>query len=402
MAAGTQSGGNENLSLPTLVIAALASAAAAVLVSQFSESGSAMAAALTAIFVPLLREAFHRPARAVSDVRSRRRSGDTAATAATGAGSVAAWDAGLSEAESRRADPPTALLGSEGSSAGVEADDSDTRRLDVETRAVGLGHGRPGEQSDAIDDEDDFLAQSGAPDDILTRETRPLDVESPSPDGETRPIGADHELATDQTHRIEAGAPATDATRPLDDEAPATDATPPLDSRAASPVHGAAPGADARAPRRFPLGLSSIRRRPRVKIALVTGLLAFLIAAVALTVPELIAGGSIGGGEGRTTLFSGGSSDSESGDGAEDGVIDGGGEESPDSGSGAGDGGDGGGSSEPVPGGGGASEDPGDSGSRSGASEDPAPGSGDGTQQPNGGGSAPTPAPGAPGAGGAE
>nr|MDQ3320237.1 hypothetical protein [Actinomycetota bacterium] len=67
MAAGTGSAGREHLSLATLVIAALAAAGAAVLVSQFSESGSAMAAALTAVFIPLLREAFHRPARAISD-----------------------------------------------------------------------------------------------------------------------------------------------------------------------------------------------------------------------------------------------------------------------------------------------------------------------------------------------
>ena len=50
-------------------------------------------------------------------------------------------------------------------------------------------------------------------------------------------------------------------------------------------------------------------RRPHLKVAVVTGLVAFVIAGVALTVPELIFGGSVGGGD-RTTLFGGDSKSS--------------------------------------------------------------------------------------------
>jgi hypothetical protein len=53
-------------------------------------------------------------------------------------------------------------------------------------------------------------------------------------------------------------------------------------------------------------------RGPRLKIAIVTGLLAFVIAVAALTLPELIFGGSVSS-SGRTTFFGGGSS-AEKGD----------------------------------------------------------------------------------------
>ena len=47
------------------------------------------------------------------------------------------------------------------------------------------------------------------------------------------------------------------------------------------------------------------RRGLDVRVALVTGLLAFLVAAAVLTIPEIVAGEAVGG-KGRTTLFSGG------------------------------------------------------------------------------------------------
>jgi hypothetical protein len=49
------------------------------------------------------------------------------------------------------------------------------------------------------------------------------------------------------------------------------------------------------------------RRRLHLKIAVVTGLVGFLIAAAALTLPELIFGGSVTGGKRDTTYFGGGS-----------------------------------------------------------------------------------------------
>jgi uncharacterized iron-regulated membrane protein len=46
------------------------------------------------------------------------------------------------------------------------------------------------------------------------------------------------------------------------------------------------------------------RRRLHLKVALVTGLIAFVLAAVVLTVPELVFGGSVAS-KGHTTLFGG-------------------------------------------------------------------------------------------------
>jgi hypothetical protein len=53
-------------------------------------------------------------------------------------------------------------------------------------------------------------------------------------------------------------------------------------------------------------GSRSRLRGPRMKLAVVTGLIAFVIAALVLTVPELLFGGSVSSGESRTTLFGGG------------------------------------------------------------------------------------------------
>ena len=70
----------------------------------------------------------------------------------------------------------------------------------------------------------------------------------------------------------------------------------------------------------------SPRRRLHLKVAVITGLIAFLIAAAVLTLPELIFGSSVTGGGRNTTYFGGGSNtekkkdskDSESTDGQSD------------------------------------------------------------------------------------
>ena len=53
------------------------------------------------------------------------------------------------------------------------------------------------------------------------------------------------------------------------------------------------------------------RRRLHVKLAIVTGLLAFVIAALVLTLPELLFGGAVSSNH-RTTIFGGGTSSSQS------------------------------------------------------------------------------------------
>ena len=60
------------------------------------------------------------------------------------------------------------------------------------------------------------------------------------------------------------------------------------------------------------------RRRLHPRVAVATGLIAFLIAAAALTLPELLFGGSVGGGDRSTTYFGGGEKASERGE-AQDG-----------------------------------------------------------------------------------
>lgn len=63
-------------------------------------------------------------------------------------------------------------------------------------------------------------------------------------------------------------------------------------------------------------GRSQPRRGRSWKVAIVTGLLGFVLAAVIITVPELVAGGSASGG-GRDTTFFGGGRDSADDDPAD-------------------------------------------------------------------------------------
>jgi hypothetical protein len=75
------------------------------------------------------------------------------------------------------------------------------------------------------------------------------------------------------------------------------------------------PGLPARQPgeTRFYRSAATPRRRKlALGAVLTTSALALLIAVVALTVPELVAGGSIGKGDGRTTLFSSSTKKSDS------------------------------------------------------------------------------------------
>lgn len=65
------------------------------------------------------------------------------------------------------------------------------------------------------------------------------------------------------------------------------------------------------------------RRRFDVRMAVLTGLLAFLIGAVILTVPEIVGGGAVGG-KGRTTLFSSSDRDRDGGSADRDDNRDGG------------------------------------------------------------------------------
>jgi hypothetical protein len=104
VAARPQSGRREGLSPQALLIAALASGGAAVIVSYFWESGTVMAAAITPVIVSLLREALlpkaiDRPARALAEVRTARRTTDFPAAAGAGLARRRAGGAGVTTAE---------------------------------------------------------------------------------------------------------------------------------------------------------------------------------------------------------------------------------------------------------------------------------------------------------------
>ena len=73
-------------------------------------------------------------------------------------------------------------------------------------------------------------------------------------------------------------------------------------------------GAAAQDVRIYSSGSNRARTKPRrnlhLKVAVITGLVGFLIAAAFLTLPEVIFGGSVAGGHRSTTYFGGGSSSS--------------------------------------------------------------------------------------------
>jgi hypothetical protein len=70
-----------------------------------------------------------------------------------------------------------------------------------------------------------------------------------------------------------------------------------------------------------PLGATPERRKLHLKIAIVTGLVGFLIAAAALTLPELLFGGSVTGGHRNTTYFGGGSKSTQDKSKSNDGTT---------------------------------------------------------------------------------
>jgi hypothetical protein len=90
---------------------------------------------------------------------------------------------------------------------------------------------------------------------------------------------------------------------------------PPAERRGVRPDPGAAngdgPHGDPLLSPRRTYGRPGGRRRLHVKVAVVTGLLAFVIAALVLTVPELLFGGSVSGHR-STTLFGGSNSKTDS------------------------------------------------------------------------------------------
>jgi hypothetical protein len=92
--------------------------------------------------------------------------------------------------------------------------------------------------------------------------------------------------------------------RGVDDPPPTDD-----DSTEAGPLRVYSSGTNKR-----PRLADTPRRKLHLKIAVITGLIGFLIAAAALTLPELVFGGPVGGGDRGTTYFGGGDSSKEKGE----------------------------------------------------------------------------------------
>jgi hypothetical protein len=91
------------LEIRRLVIASLASASAAVIVSQFSVAGTWIAAAITPVFVILIQEALHKP----TDVLAERFTSNRTAVLPQGTGAGAPPPAREGRVEAGRHTPPT-------------------------------------------------------------------------------------------------------------------------------------------------------------------------------------------------------------------------------------------------------------------------------------------------------
>src|SRR5829696_7411346 len=306
MAAPSSARGDEGLSLQTLIVASAASAGAAILVSLFWQQGTIMAAAITPVLVALLREAFHRPAQKLSTVRPTRpltatrtgaRAAQATATRRAGGGGALAGGAAAAGALHERETEPFATEPAPGEDETQHPDDADA------TRALGDGAESRTAQMDA--ETEQVAGASGG--DAETRALRDAEGEPP-----TEPL--------------------TDFTRPLEGHLGHGGAGAPPSSGAPEPGLNGGPsgfgrtggGAGEAARGRGHTRHGSLRslNRPRVKLAIITGLLAFLIAAAVLTVPELITGESLAPGSGRTTLFPGAEAGSSGDAGIEDSPID--------------------------------------------------------------------------------
>jgi hypothetical protein len=228
-----------SIELKTLVIAALAAVAAAVVTSFFWKRGTLISTALTPVIVTLTQEILRRPAEKISSGTSK-----VAATPVRGVSALAAVGA-------RRS--------------------ADTGRFSERK--------------------------------LLEKERG----EDEASNGAGRGVG---EAATNGARANGAAAGGLAAPPPPLDDTRAYDPT-----RSAGARAGYGPGDTAPASAAGETGEPKVYGRgpSRWRIALLTGIAAFAIAAVVLTVSELALGGSVGG-DGRTSLF-GGDPGSERADG---------------------------------------------------------------------------------------
>jgi hypothetical protein len=272
------------LNMRTLVIASSASAAAALLTSQLWIAGTWIAAAMTPVIVSLVSELLHRPTERIA----RSFTGDRGSLAAAGVGRPAGPGADpLSDrapmepsAGAGQARPPRDL-GSEAPIRVYRAGEATPRSSRRTARARAAGEGAAGSGREAGAQGVGPGAGGQGPG------GRGVDPGAGGQGPGGRGVGPSAGGQGPGGRGIGAGA---------SDRGPG----------GRGPVLGA-PGMP-------PAGRGPARRRRKIAFGAVfgTAALAFVIAVAALTLPELVAGESVGRNDGRTTLFGGKKSDDRS------------------------------------------------------------------------------------------
>jgi hypothetical protein len=258
------------LNMRTLAVASAASAAAALLTSQLSTAGTWVAAAMTPVIVSLVSEMLNRPTERIaksftSDRRSLPAAGGAGRPAGTGAGALPDRAPMEPAAGARQARPPIPGPGSEAPIRVYRSGQAEPRKTPLGERGQAVG------------------ARGRAP-----------GGRGPEPAGQR---GAGQQAAGGGAAgwgRDEAsGRPAGARGQGIGGSPQASGGRGPLLREAGTPPGGP--------PRR--------RRKIAFGAVFGTAALAFVIAVAALTLPELVAGDSVGQTDGRTTFFGGNRSD---------------------------------------------------------------------------------------------
>jgi hypothetical protein len=267
------------LNMRTLAVASAASAAAALLTSQLSTAGTWVAAAMTPVIVSLVSEMLNRPTERIaksftSDRRSLPTAGGAGRPAGTGAGALPDRAPMEPAAGTRQARPPVPGPGSEAPIRVYRAGRAEARKTPLGERgqAVGARGRAPGGRGQEAAGQRAAGAGGAA--------GRGRD-EARGPAAGARGRDQARDQAAGARGQAIGGYPQDPGGRgPLLREA------------------GTPPGGP---PRR--------RRKIAFRAVFGTAALAFVIAVAALTLPELVAGGSVGQTDGRTTFFGGNRSD---------------------------------------------------------------------------------------------
>jgi hypothetical protein len=272
------------LNMRTLAIASAASAAAALLTSRLSTAGTWVAAAMTPVIVTLVSEMLNRPTERIarsftSDRRSLPAAGGAGRPASPGADALPDRAPMEPAAGARQARPPVPGPGSEAPIRVYRAGQAEPRKSPLGGRGQAVGaRGRvPGGRGQ------EAAGQQGA-------------GQRAAAGGGAGGRGRDEARgqAAGARDRDEArGQPAGARGQGIGGYPQDPGSRGPLLREAGTP----------------PGGPPSRRRKIAFGAVFGTAALAFVIAVAALTLPELVAGGSVGQTDGRTTFFGGNRSD---------------------------------------------------------------------------------------------